>query len=267
MRYNRAIRGVGVGVGVCRWGAARCKMSHDPKFEMRFNILVIASRQRQRQTMAYYKNEEYRSETEMKRQGMSEGEKAAQRELNWEIRLEHYAVKNRAQFRKMVENWAESFDFPSPGVPTMQMLHILYLSRQNGILSDTLREFGRAEEELLASQPGFTSPAAVPFNTEKKNENCIAALKARVEKREKKAVAMVARASGKVAAAAKRAAHEAARQSAEKKGREAIEKKIASARKAMGVRKNEANPPSICTMISKWEFEMSVATMCPVTAM
>jgi hypothetical protein len=43
-----------------------------------------------------------------------------------------------------------------------------------------------------------------------------------------------------------------------KKGREAIEKKIAAARKAMGVRKNEANPASICTMISKWEFDMSV---------
>ncbi len=208
--------------------------------------------------MAYYKNEEYRSETEMKRQGMSEEEKAAQRELNWDIRVEHYAVKNRAQFRKMVDDWAERFDFPSPGVPTMKMLHILKLARQNGILSDTINEFARAEEKLLEKRPGFVSPAAVPFNTEKKNENCLAALKARVEKREKKAAAMLARAAGKVAAAEKRASDEAAWDEAAKKGREAIAKAVAGARKAMGVRKNEANPASICTLISKWEFEMSV---------
>jgi len=66
------------------------------------------------------------------------------------------------------------------------------------------------------------------------------------------------RAAGKVAAAEKRAADEAAWQSALKKGREAIEKKTASARKAMGVRKNEANPASICAMISQWEFEMNL---------
>ena len=102
------------------------------------------------------------------------------------------------------------------------------------------------------------SPAAVPFNHEKRNNKCLAALKARVEKREKKAAAVLARASGKVAAAEKRAADEAAWQSALKKGREAIEKKTAGARKAMGLRKNEANPASICDLISKWEFEMNV---------
>ena len=226
------------------------------KIEMLFlNIVEDIIRYHQ---MAYYKNEEYRSETEMKRQGMSEDEKAAQRELNWDIRIEHYAVKNRLQFRKMVDDWAERFDFPSPGVPTMKMLHILKLARQNGILSDTISEFVRAEKDLLEKRPGFTSPAAVPFNTKKYNENCIAALKARVEKREKKVTAVFARAAGKVAAAEKRAADEAAWQSAVKKGREVIEKKTASARKAMGVRKNEANPASICDMISRWEFEMNV---------
>jgi hypothetical protein len=208
--------------------------------------------------MAYYKNEEYRSETEMKRQCMSEEEKAAQRELNWDIRIEHYAVKNRLQFRKMVDEWATRFDFPSPGVPTMKMLHILKLARQNGILSDTIGEFARAEEKLLATQPAFTSPAAVPFNTEKKNENCIAALKARVEKREKKAAAVLARTAGKAAAAEKRAADQASWDEGVKKGREAIERAVAGARKAMGVRKNEPNPASICTLISKWEFELSV---------
>jgi hypothetical protein len=213
--------------------------------------------------MAYYKNEEYRSEAEMKRQGMSESEKAAQRELNWDIRIEHYAknshvLKNCVQFRKMVDNWAESFDFPSPGVPTMKMLHILKLARQNGIRSDMLSQFARAEEDLLEQRPDFTSPAAVPFNTEKKNMLCIAAMKARVERREKKAAAVLARTAGKAAAAEKRAADEAEWQSAVRKGREVIDKKTASARKAMGVRKNEANPASICSMISQWEFEMNV---------
>ena len=208
--------------------------------------------------MAYYKNEEYRSEAEMKTQGMSEDEKAAQRELNWDIRIEHYALHNRLQFRKMVEKWAESFDFPSPGVPTMKMLHILKLARQNGILSDTIQEFALAESDLLEKHPGFKSPAAVPFNAEKYRENCIAALKDRVEKREKKAVAVLSRASGRAAAAQRRAADQAAWDEAVKKGREAIEKKIADAREAMGVRKNAANPASICTMISKWEFDMDV---------
>ena len=213
--------------------------------------------------MAYYKNEEYRSEAEMKKQGMCEADKAAQRELNWDIRIEHYAknsqdLKKCVQFRKMVDNWAESFDFPSPGVPTLKMLHILKLARENGIRSDMISQFERAEEDLLEKRPGFVSPAAVPFNVEKKNKLCIAALKARVEKREKKAAALLARAAGKVAASEKRAADEAAWQSALRKGREAIEKKTASARKAMGVRKNEANPASICTMISRWEFEMNV---------
>lgn len=118
--------------------------------------------------MAYYKHENYFSEKEMA--GWSEERKAVQRELNWDIRLEHYAVSNRLQFRKMVEKWAESFDFPSPGVPTMKMLHILKLARLNGILSDTICEFARAEEDLLAMRPGFISPAAVPFNTEKKTK-------------------------------------------------------------------------------------------------
>jgi hypothetical protein len=97
-----------------------------------------------------------------------------------------------------------------------------------------------------------------PSTPKKKNENCIAALKARVEKREKKAAAVLARTAGKAAAAEKRAADEAAWQESVKKGREAIEKAVAGARKAMGVRKNQANPPSICNLISKWEFELSV---------
>ena len=72
------------------------------------------------------------------------------------------------------------------------------------------------------------------------------------------AAAVLARAAGRAAAAEKRAADEASWQAALKKGREAIEKKIASARKAMGVRKNEPNPDSIGRLISQWECEMNV---------
>lgn len=84
------------------------------------------------------------------------------------------------------------------------------------------------------------------------------AARAAALKREKKAAAAAARAAGRVAAAEKRAADEAAWQAALKNGREAIEKKTASARKAMGVRKNEPNPDSICRLISQWEFEMNL---------
>ena len=110
------------------------------------------------------------------------------------------------------------------------------------------------DSELVTS-----SPAAVPFNQEKRNKSCIAALKARVAKREKKAASVLARAAGKAAAAEKRAYIQAEWDTAVRKGREEIEKKTASARKAMGVRKNEANPASICQMIERWEMDMAVA--------
>ena len=70
----------------------------------------------------------------------------------------------------MVDEWAESFQFPSSGVHTMQMLHILKLARENGIRSDTLSEFARAEEELIERTPNFVSPAAVKFNVERKKK-------------------------------------------------------------------------------------------------
>lgn len=212
--------------------------------------------------MAYYKQAGYMTETEMKKQGKNETEKATQRELNFIIRIEHYAKHNRIQFRKMVDDWAEAHDFDCENPPvdksTMTMLHMLKLSRENGILSDTIGDFSRAECELLHANPTFVSPAAVPFNQEKKNECCIAALKARVAKREKKAAAMLARTAGKAAAAQKRAADQAAWDLAMCKGREEIEQKTAAARKAMGVRKNEPNPPSIRQMISQWEMDLTV---------
>jgi hypothetical protein len=70
---------------------------------------------------------------------------------------------------------------------------------------------------------------------------------------------VLARTSGKAAAAEKRAADKAAWDLAMQKGREEIEKKTAAARKAMGVRKNEANPASIRQMIERWEMDMAVA--------
>ena len=221
--------------------------------------------------MAYYKNENYRSEAEMKREeGMSDADKAAQRELNWDIRLEHYAVKNPGQFVKMTDEWAKSFGFPSPGVPTMKLLYILKLARQNGIASNTIIQFAGAEERLLKERPGFASPAAVPFNGDKYDANCRAAVPGMMPasstaraaaqlKREKKAAAILARAAGKVAAADKRAAIDAAWTEGLRKGRAAIEKKVAAARKAMGVRKNEASPSGILAMKAKCEVAMMMA--------
>ena len=213
--------------------------------------------------MAYYKQSGYKTEAEMKKEGKSETEKAKQRELNFTIRLEHYAKNNSLQFRKMVDEWAETHDFDCENPPTdestMTMLHTLKLARENGILSGTINEFSRAELTLKDQFPKFISPAAVPFNQEKRNKSCLAALKARVAKREKNAAAVLARTAGKSAAAEKRAADQAAWDLAERNGREEIEKKTAAARKAMGVRKNEPNPASIRQMISQWEMDMTVA--------
>jgi hypothetical protein len=213
--------------------------------------------------MAYYKQDGYMTEAEMKKQGKNETEKAKQRALNFTIRLAHYAKNNSLQFRKMVEEWAEERNFDCENPPTdestMTMLYMLKLARENGILSGTIGEFSRAELTLKDQFPDFISPAAVPFNQEKRNKNCLAALKARVSKREKKQAAVLARNAGKAAAAEKRAADKAAWDLAVRNGREEIEKKTASARKAMGVRKNEANPDSIRQMIERWEMDMAVA--------
>ena len=183
--------------------------------------------------MAYYRNNDYCSEAEMKKQGWSDIEKAEQREKNWNIRLTHYAknskvLKNCVQFRKMVDEWAESFQFPSSGVPTMQMLHILKLARENGIRSDTLSEFARAEEELIERTPNFVSPAAVKFNVEKKNEKCLAALKARAEKRERKVAAILSKTAGRTSARDYRDSIKERWAEAERKGHEAVEAKVAA---------------------------------------
>lgn len=203
--------------------------------------------------MAYYKHENYFSETDMTLNGWSEERKAGQRELNWGIRLEHYAknsanLKNCVQFRKMVDSWAESFKFPSPGMPTMTMLWILKLARENGIVSDTLREFQVAEEDLLKKKPGFVSVAAVPFNEEKRRKLALAALKAHVERCEKRAAAKM----GVKIGAAERVVADAAHAECVKNGREGIAKKSAA------MRKSACNPEAIHQKISQWEHELQV---------
>ena len=204
--------------------------------------------------MAYYKNPDYCSETEMKKQGWSECEKVEQRERNWDIRLEHYAkhsdvLKNRAQFRQMVDKWAESFSFPSPGVPTMKMLHILKLSRENGIVSETLTNFHYAEKELLRKNPQFVSPATdIKFNTEKYHQLCLVSIKAVAEKRERNVAAILTKKLGRGAARERRAAVQAAWEEALRKGREALEAKIEAARKE--------HPDTITELKKKWEHDM-----------
>ena len=234
------------------------------KIEILFHLIAESVNQRIKEsTMAYYKQAGYMTEAEMKKQGKNETEKMKQRELNFTIRLEHYAKNNSLQFRKMVEEWVEARNFDCENPPadesTMTMLYMLKLARENGILSGTISEFSRAELTLKDQFPNFISPAAVPFNQEKRNKNCLAALKARVAKCEKKQAAVFARYSGKAAAAEKRALNKAAWDLALRNGREEIEKKTAAARKAMGVRKNEPNPASIRQMIERWEMDMTVA--------
>ena len=120
--------------------------------------------------------------------GWGEERKAAQRELNWDLRLEHYAVCKPAMFVKMVDEWADRFSFPYAGVSTMKMLYILKLARQNGIVTNTILRFCSVEEHLLEKCPSFSSPAAVTFNTEKYRVNCrakIAAMKQKTIKQKK----------------------------------------------------------------------------------
>ena len=75
-------------------------------------------------------------------------------------------------------------------------------------------------------------------------------------KREKKAAGAAARAAGKAVAAERRAAAEAAFDEFMRTEREALDVKIAAARKGMKVRKNEANPVEIRSIITVWEHEM-----------
>ena len=117
--------------------------------------------------MAYYKHENYFSEADMK--GWSEERKAGQRELNWDLRLEHYAVHNPAMFVKMTDEWAARYK--TAGVPTMKVLYILKLARQNGIASNNVIRFVGVEERIMTKCPGMFNPADVEFNFAKSREN------------------------------------------------------------------------------------------------
>lgn len=99
--------------------------------------------------MAYYKHEQYFSEKQMKGY-----RKAEQRQLNWDIRLEHYAVHNPAMFVKMTDVWASRLSYPYAAGVEGEILRVLYISRAHGILSRTMELFGRVEEEILAQVYG-----------------------------------------------------------------------------------------------------------------
>ena len=74
-------------------------------------------------------------------------------------------------------------------------------------------------------------------------------------KREKKAAAILARANGKIIAAEKRAKASEELEILFEKERKLVLDKIAAARKALGVRKNENNPIGILRLIEQWKME------------
>ncbi len=74
-------------------------------------------------------------------------------------------------------------------------------------------------------------------------------------KREKKAAAILARANGKVIAAEKRARATEELEILFEQERALVLDKIARARKALGVRKNEENPIGITRLIEQWKME------------
>lgn len=83
-----------------------------------------------------------------------------------------------------------------------------------------------------------------------------AAITAAKLKREKKAAALKARMDGKIAAAERREREEQEFRDMADKEHQALQEKIASARKAMGVRKNEETPASLRRLICQWENEI-----------
>ena len=83
-----------------------------------------------------------------------------------------------------------------------------------------------------------------------------AAITAAKLKREKKAAAIKARIDGKIAAAERREKEEQEHMNRAWNEHQALQEKIAAARKAMGVRKNEENPASLCRLITEWENEL-----------
>lgn len=96
------------------------------------------------------------------------------------------------------------------------------------------------------------------MNDDMNTKSNAAALRGAALKREKKAAAAAARAAGKVAAAARRAEDHTARDRAIAEEAALIDRQIECARRALGVRKNEPNPTSICLMIETLTFQMRI---------
>ena len=74
-------------------------------------------------------------------------------------------------------------------------------------------------------------------------------------KREKKAEAIVARQKGKENADEERKKSKEEHDALVAQEDEILQKKIANARKAMGVRKNDPNPAELYRLIEDWKFE------------
>jgi hypothetical protein len=77
-------------------------------------------------------------------------------------------------------------------------------------------------------------------------------------KRQKKSAAKTARVKGKIAAADTREKNAVEFEEDRRKEREIVLAKIARARKAMGIRKNEENPAALRRLIEQWESESTV---------
>ena len=98
--------------------------------------------------------------------------------------------------------------------------------------------------------------AVNPENTQDNSSDPLAAARAAIKlKRQKQADAIVSRQKGK------QKAQEEYQKAIEERNaffweeQAKLDKKIAGARKAMGVRKNESNPPEICRLIEDWRNE------------
>ena len=118
--------------------------------------------------------------------------------------------------------------------------------------------FTLTSAEDKVSKTETTETKTVESIDDTKQEQASPLDKARVAaklKREKKAAAIVARAAGKVKADEERAKADEEHQIVLEKERLLLEKKIAAARKAMGVRKNDPNPASIGQQIEQWRME------------
>ena len=112
-----------------------------------------------------------------------------------------------------------------------------------------------AKEALMEAAELKKADAAVASAS---TDRLAAARAAAALKRQKKGAAKTARVQGKIAAAEAREKKAVAAVDEAEKDREDLLAKIARTRKAMGIRKNEANPASLARLIKEWEDEAMV---------